>query len=163
MIMSRHKVLILTISHIWFDTRIYFKIIKSLIKKDTEILLITGNEKENEDIDKEENLTIIKHPNAGKHTLLKHFIIEGLNFKPTSIICIEPLTLLAGLVLKKKSNCRVIYDAHEYYLDAYKEKKSLLYYPYRFYETNLAKQTDAIITVNEGLVNIYKHDQLPMY
>jgi glycosyltransferase involved in cell wall biosynthesis len=161
---NKKKILLLTISHIWYDTRLYYKIIKSLLKKDVEILYITGNPKDNLEIIKNENLivdnTTLNSAFAGSYygkiKLVKSFIQKGLKYLPDIVICVEPLTLIAGFILKKKLNCRLVYDSHEYYIDAFKERYNKLSFLYQKCENYYARKTDAIITVNDILINYYK-------
>lgn len=64
------------------------------------------------------------------------------------------ITLLAGLVLKKThSGTKLVYDAHELWIDSqidYPPKiKKMLYY----YERFLIRRADAVITVNESIAD----------
>ena len=178
--MRKKKILVLTISHIWYDARVYFRMVKSLLKmsmppiipidkaypskNNIDIKLITANNNiSTPPNDIEKNFSFIITPCKNhRSNILKFFIIEALKYKPDIIICIEPLTLLAGYVLKKKLKCRLVYDNHEFYAEAFAEKFNNHFLSKTFqklywnYEKYFAKQTDAIITVNEYLLKRYQ-------
>lgn len=149
------KILILTISHIWFDSRLFYKVSKSLLKKSSQIHLITANSKDNEKKDIiPDNFTYEIIPEKiSKIKIIPYFIRKALQYKPDIIICIEPLSLIAGYIVKKKLNCRFVYDAHEYFAAAFNEKHRGFGGLYWAFEKYFASKTDSIITVNNLLVN----------
>ena len=152
------KILILTVSHIWYDSRLYFRIAQSLLKREADIHLLTGiSDGSSEQNDRIRNFTYeclgLKN---NKLSLINTFIKKGLKYKPDIILCIEPITLIAGLALKKSLKCRVVYDAHEYYAEAFAEKHKGLYKQYLFLEKKLATKMDAVIAVNDILLERFK-------
>ena len=152
------KILIISVSHFWYDSRVFFRVVKSILKKNNEnseikVKLITQNQKDNNTIHTENFEKEIIDSKINKLLLLILFVAKGIIYKPDIVICIEPLTLISGILLKKKLNCRLIYDSHEFFAMAFAEKYKQTKSLYWFFEKALAKQTDAIITVNEELVN----------
>jgi len=145
---SLPKILVLTISHPWCDSRVYFKVIGSLCKKKVQILLYTGNKQNSNYIKCYPNFAYTIIRSSHKLSLLLQMIIKGFRYRPDIIICIEPLSLIAGLFLKKILSCRLIYDCHEYYAEAAREEKKIYSSFYWKVESFLASKTDAILTVN---------------
>ena len=152
------KILILSIAHPWFENRVYYKVIKSLLKvENVSVRIITGHHAKTDIIKHEENFDYeIVPKEISRYGMVNYFIKKGIEFNPNIVICIEPLTLIAGYSLKKKLNCRFIYDCHEYYGEANHEKRRFLTFFYNCYERYYAKKADSIITVNEILVNLFK-------
>ncbi|MDD4155070.1 MAG: glycosyltransferase [Candidatus Cloacimonetes bacterium] len=153
------KILILSVSHFWYDSRLFFRVIKSLLKKNNVsesvqvyIKLMTQNSKDNLQIEVENFEKVFISSKLNRFAVLKSFIKEGLSYQPDIVICIEPLTLIAGHILKKRTQCRFIYDSHEYFAMAFEEKYKYTYSLYWQVEKYFAKKTDAIITVNKELV-----------
>jgi len=151
------KILILTMAHSWYENRVYYKVIRSLLKCDVSVFLLTASKSEPVDIEFEPRYTyeVISHT-INKLTILKYMIDKGKSFSPDVVICIEPLTLWAGYMLKIKTRCRFVYDCHEFYPEAFAERHPRLSFLYRWFERFFAKRADAIITVNEVLVNYFK-------
>ena len=184
--MSKNKILILTINHIWYDTRVYYKIVRSLLKKDVQIKLLTGNQYNNLPPPLRHcevpHLKIPPKQSSGggnndfqyqivpkrfrKIGMLAYYLYQGFRYKPDIVICIEPLSLLSGYVLKKILKCRYVYDNHEFYTEAFFDKlrehafgkisAKLFSKLYWCFESYFAKKADAIITVNQILLEKYK-------
>jgi len=148
------KVLVITIDHPWFDIRVYYKIIGSLLKQGVTIHLITACQNTNDSVTPENGFTYEIIPRKrSKQKILKDLICKGRQYTPYATICIEPLTLLAGLAIKKTTGCLVVYDCHEFYSEAFAERHPHFAFLYKMFEAYYAKRVDAIITVNEILVN----------
>ena len=164
--MIKKKILVITINHVWYDSRLYYKIVKSLLKKNVEILLLTGSQISH-CLPEIESFTYQLIPkNKTKFSMLIYFIKQGVMFKPDIVICIEPLSLISGYILKQINKSRFIYDCHEYYAEAFGEKVSLKFCKkhlrslftklYWKFERFFASKTDSIITVNNQLVSCFK-------
>ena len=155
---EKRQILILTINHPWFENRVFYKVVRSLLKvSDVHVRIITGHQAKTDTIKCEDNFEYEIVPNdVSKFGMVRYFIKRGLELKPDIVICIEPLSLIAGFTLKKKINCRFIYDCHEYYSEANHEKRKFLTIFYNFFESYLTKRTDSIVTVNDILVKFYK-------
>jgi glycosyltransferase involved in cell wall biosynthesis len=122
-----------------------------------EINFLTFNKTKAEDVIYDKNFQYEILPN--KSNLLKKvlcFIKWGKKYKPDAIICVEPITMFAGLYLKKKLKCRVIYDCHEYFSELKAKKNRFIAPLYKITEEYLSKRMSSIITVNEILVAKYK-------
>ena len=177
-------VLILTINHPWYDSRVFFRVVKSLQKKDVHIHLITACPTNKADFPIEDNFSFEILKSKNKYSIILNFILLGLKMKPDIIICVEPLTLISGLVLKRLINfgrgkprpydtgrstlrpykpignrhydCRIVYDCHEYYSEAFDEKIKGFAPLYWAFESYFACRFDSIITVNDILVQQFK-------
>ena len=161
---SRKKtILILTINHPWYDSRVYFRVIKSLLKKDACVHKITACCINNTDFLPEDRFSFEIVEGKSKVELLWCFIQKGLKIKPNIVICIEPLTLISGLVLKRILKCRLVYDCHEYYSEAFEEKLKGFSALYWLFERFIASRADSIITVNEILVEKYRSINKQVY
>ena len=161
---SRKKtILILTINHPWYDSRVFFRVVKSLLKKDVSVHLITACGINSADHISEDNFSYEIVAGKGKYSLLWHFIRRGLVLKPDIVICIEPLSLISGLVLKMILRCRFVYDCHEYYSDAFAEKIKGFSAPYWLFESFFVRRADSIITVNDMLVKKYQSVNKQVY
>jgi len=141
---------ILTIAHHSKDIRIFYKFALSLSQK-YKITLIApkGSNEQIGDI----SLKILPYKKY-------RFMIESFHFlkilRPDYLLCIEPLSIIPGILIKKKTGCKLFYDCHEYYPDAFSEKfpdflKSLMKSLYVFIENRLINSCDGIITVNDDL------------
>jgi len=150
------KILIISIDHPWYDTRVYYKIARSLLKHNVTIHLITANPNTNPDLQSEMGFTYEVIPRNNKLRLLQNLVKKGKQFTPDITICIEPLTLVAGLAIRRTTACRLIYDCHEFYTEAFAEKHPHLAFLYSKYEAHSAKKANAIITVNELLVDHFR-------
>jgi hypothetical protein len=128
----------------------------SLLKKDCEVQIITSNLKNNQTIEKKPNFSVVQIHFYNKIEILIEIYKNALNFKPDIVLNIEPLTMLVGYFLKKKLNCRLIYDAHEFYAEAFAERHKHCFYPYLWFEKLLASRMDAVIAVNDELSKRFK-------
>jgi hypothetical protein len=126
------------------------------LKQNAIIHLITGSAKTTDDIEIVAGYTYEIVSYLSKYQLIKAFFSMACDFHPDIVICIEPITLIAGYWIKKKLKSRLVFDCHEFYTEAFYEKNKILYPLYKCYDTNISKKVDAIITVNELLVESYK-------
>lgn len=96
-------------------------------------------------------------PKARKCILLRSFYYKVKDYKPDVVICVEPMTLFAGIKLKRKLSCKLVYDCHEFFAMASAEKfrnpivNKLVYACYYTIENILLKFVDSSIAVNEYL------------
>jgi glycosyltransferase involved in cell wall biosynthesis len=162
---------IISNSHSTNDARLYHKLAKSLAKIATVFVLgargvgsLMENWSEDQDL-----------PDACTETVKPtRIIVSGLTpnlrliglyrqavrLKPDLVICVEPLTMLVGLRLKRKTNCKLCYDAHEYYTSAHAERYAFplnyiigsLYY---LFEHGLQKKMDLTMTVNDDIFRLF--------
>lgn len=98
------------------------------------------------------------------HALYKIYrMAKKLN--PDIVVCIEPLTMLIGMRLKKKQNTKLVFDIHEFFADAFAERFGLLFrYPmFLFYligERFLYRQADLVTSVNELILQQLSNQNL---
>jgi hypothetical protein len=121
-----------------------------------EIHIITGNNNDTVGFDCDTNVSREFYPLKNRLNNLLYMLKSGKRYNPDIVVCIEPQTMIVGLYLKKKLNCRIVYDCHEYYADAFAEKRKSLSSLYSKFEKFLSRRVDAIITVNEILVNYFR-------
>lgn len=84
----------------------------------------------------------------------KVFLI-AIKHKPSVVHCHDLSPLLIGVLLKKISGCRLIYDAHEletetHHMGGVRQKMA------RLYETVLIKRVDSLITVSPSILKWYQ-------
>lgn len=78
--------------------------------------------------------------------------------KPDILICVEPLTLFIGLIMKKLHGCRLVFDVHEFFADAFAERypwmlKFIAKASYLVLERFLCHRCDLVMGVNELIIN----------
>jgi glycosyltransferase involved in cell wall biosynthesis len=162
---------IISNSHSTNDVRLYHKLGKSLCKLAKVYVLGAGGvgsmmESYTSDLEttnsKQEHAKPIRIIVSGFTPILRLFSLynQAKKLRPDLVICIEPLTMLVGLHLKKKTGCKLCYDVHEYYTSAHGEKYSFpfnylfggLYY---LFEHSLQEKMDLTIAVNEDIFRIF--------
>jgi glycosyltransferase involved in cell wall biosynthesis len=145
------KILIVTHSHPWFDHRLYYKICKSLLKKDVIIKLLTSNTLDNPYLEESKISVDYISPSYNKIKKLIYWIKKGKEFKPDITITVEPLTLLVGYYLKLFNKSRFVYDCHEFYSVNKKKKNKFIGSLYQLFEFFFSKRADAIISVSDEM------------
>ncbi|MFO7660759.1 MAG: glycosyltransferase [Candidatus Cloacimonadaceae bacterium] len=162
---------IISNSHSTNDVRLYHKLAKSLCKIATVYVLGAkgvGSMMESyveEKISPEEETGVVKPTRIIVSGLTAHLRLFSLyrqakKLKPDLVICVEPLTMLVGLRLKRKIGCQLCYDVHEYYTSAHGERYSFpfnyliggLYY---VFEHTLQEKMDLTIAVNDDIYRIF--------
>ncbi|MBA5850901.1 glycosyltransferase family 4 protein [Clostridium sp. cel8] len=155
------KICMLTSGHDVFDNRIYYKEILSLKKKYSEIYLVAPGDR---DFVTEDGVIVKCFPKRKNW----HDRVEPMRnmFNIASKIgadiyhAHEPDSFQVATKLKKHFGCKIIYDSHEYYPEAFSEhfrfSKSIAKKAVYIYEKRLGKQADCIITVNSILVDKFK-------
>ncbi|HOA28929.1 MAG TPA: glycosyltransferase [Candidatus Cloacimonadota bacterium] len=147
------KICIISNAHPANDVRLYYKLAISLAKQH-QVWLITATGLPN---NTHNPYQIVVEPDAPRPAL-KHIQNEALKIKPDLVICVEPLTLLIARVLKRKLNCRVIFDVHEFYADAFAERfPFFLRFPaklaYLAILKHLQRIADGLFAVNQDVLN----------
>jgi glycosyltransferase involved in cell wall biosynthesis len=147
------KICILSNDHQTCDVRLYYKIGKSLAKIG-EVHLICASGVCNSLINPYQD---VAEADSKWGTLLQLYK-KAKKIHPGIVICVEPLTLLVGLALKKKIKCKVIFDIHEFYADYFAEKfpypfKWLMKTIYLSLERRLQRKVDGTIAVNEQILH----------
>ncbi|MDD3050480.1 MAG: glycosyltransferase [Candidatus Cloacimonetes bacterium] len=146
------KILILTKSHRSKDVRVYYKIALSLSKNYKLKILSPSGE---DDFNNPEIEIIPKN-----RFMLLNLFLNAYRYKPDHIICVEPLTLLPGILMKLLRKTNLFYDCHEFFaLDfagRMKNCRSIAFYLYNKFENMLVSFTDGVITVNKIMEEEYK-------
>ena len=147
------KIAIITNSHIPLDTRVYHKIALTLSERHDVRIFNTFPEPE----------TIMRNPSfeqikeTRKCIQLRVFYYRVKDYRPDVVICVEPLTLIVGIKLKRVLKCKLVYDCHEFFALAFSERfknpilSKLAYGLYYNLENFLLRFTDSSIAVNEYL------------
>ncbi|SHK23546.1 hypothetical protein SAMN02745248_02118 [Hathewaya proteolytica DSM 3090] len=155
------KICMLTSGHQIFDNRIYYKEILSLKKKYDEIYIIAPGEK---DFTTEDNIKVKVFPKRkswyNRFEPMKKIYDLAMEINADVYHAHEPDSFQVAVKLKKKLNCKIIYDSHEYHPEGFAEHFSvgrgliekLLY----SYEKSIGKKADYIISVNQILVDKFK-------
>jgi glycosyltransferase involved in cell wall biosynthesis len=87
---------------------------------------------------------------------------QGVKYRPDVIHCHEPDSLLIALLLKMTlKGVKVVYDCHEFHPEGFAEKlpggaRIMLQWLIKRIENFMASKVDAVITVNERLVERFK-------
>ncbi len=87
-------------------------------------------------------------------TLLQGYSRQGL--KADIIHCNDLETLLAGVYLKLKDKCRLVYDAHELWPASHMGAPFFQVRWFRYYEKRLIKYADEVLTVSPQIAQIMK-------
>lgn len=150
------KICMLSSGHPPLDDRVYYKEALSL-KRIGKVTIIAPWDKS---MITEDGVEILGIPQRGKilGRLMPLFFLFtiGLRLKADAYHCHEADSLFVGYLLKIFTGAKLIYDAHEYYPEAYSEKfpkvsQSIVFYLISRYEEFLCRRCDAVITVNEDL------------
>ena len=143
------KISFLTSAHPPKDDRIYHHMACSLFEKGHQVEIISST------IKMEENTPISINSFEGvsisKTKKIETFISKLTYFKPTIIICSEPITILAAKKYSKVNNTKIIYDITEWYpskknlQNHNKVSKGLYFFKYLFFYLYTTSLSDAFI------------------
>ncbi len=143
------KIAIITNSHNPHDSRLFYKIGLSL-SKSNQVSLLSPLSPSHQSLNPIINIVQIEA--KGKISILKNLFTEVRKMQPDLVICVEPLTLLVGVLLKFISPISLVYDCHEFFADAFCEKftigRGLMYKLYWSLECSLIKKCDWVLAVN---------------
>ena len=147
------KICILSNSHSTNDVRLYYKLGKSLTQLG-EVYIVSTNGLVNRSSNPYQSVVDATSPLKA----LPELYSRAKSKKPDLVICVEPITLLVGILLKKRLGCKLIWDVHEFFADAHAERYSFLFRPFvkHFYlilQRFLASRTHAVIAVNQDILN----------
>jgi len=146
------KICILSNAHPTNEVRLYYKLGRSLAKIG-EVHIICASGVCNSLVNPYQDVTEAD----SKWGILFQLYKKAKKIHPDVVICVEPLTLLVGLALKKKIKCKVVFDIHEFYPDAFSEKfplpfKWIMKSIYLGLERSLQCKVDGTIAVNEQIL-----------
>lgn len=111
------KICIVSNAHHTTDVRLYYKMALSL-KKAGEVYLLCGSGVRNPHVNPRQ---IVVDTESDWYALVLLYQ-QARKIKPDIVICVEPLTVFVGMALRRKLGCRVIFDVHEFYPDAFAER-----------------------------------------
>jgi len=162
------KICILTSAHPAFDTRIFYKEIKTLVNSGNNVTLIAQHDK-NEIVD---GVKIIALPKP-ENRIERFFKLDYLTYKKAlqqkaDVYHFHDPELLPWILrLKRKTGVKIIYDVHEdvakQILSKYwipKIFRRLIAYTFDKYEKCIAKKIDYIITATPNIKNNFKHNNV---
>ncbi|HII03046.1 TPA: glycosyltransferase family 4 protein [Methanosarcinaceae archaeon] len=158
------KICIMSAVHSPFDTRMYYKIGKSLSNKHEITIIAPHNKKIDEEI---EGIHIITIPETKKKTTYPFTIINlffaALKADCDAYQCELPSTLLVGVIIKILKRKKVVYDMRDYYPTLIAENaifpdrlKPLIRVASMWCERFLCMFADFIITVDDVMKFKYK-------
>lgn len=170
MMATPKTICIISNSHSTNDVRLYHKLAKSLAKTATVFVLgargvgsLTDSfsgETEPPETESGVKPTRIIVSGLTPNLRLPGLYRQGVKLKPDLVICVEPLTMIIGLLIRRKTGCLLCYDAHEYYTAAHSEKYPVpfnyliggLYY---LFEHTMQEKMDLTIAVNDDIFRIF--------
>lgn len=147
------KICIISNSHPTNDVRLYYKLGFSL-RQLGEVYIISSNGMVNSSVNPYQKVVDATSPIKA----LPQLYHEAKALKPDLIICVEPLTMLVGILLKKQLKCRLIFDVHEFFADAHAERSSWILRPlvkelYLSGLKALTRRAHAVTAVNQEILN----------
>jgi glycosyltransferase involved in cell wall biosynthesis len=147
------KICILSNSHHTTDVRLYYKIARSLAKLG-EVHLICTTGVRNAVVNPYQDVV---ETESRRYALLLLYR-KAVKIRPDIVVCVEPLTVLTGLALRRKLGCRVVFDVHEFFADAFAERfrppfNWLMKALYLVFLRWLQSRVDATIGVSEEILD----------
>lgn len=147
------RICIISNSHPTNDVRLLYKLGQSLTQRG-EVYIISTNGMVNNSTNPFQVVVDATSPLKALPLLYK----EAKAKKPDLVICVEPLTLLVGLALRRRLCCKLVFDCHEFFADAHAERFS---FPLRFFVKamylailrSLARRADSVWAVNQEILN----------
>jgi Glycosyltransferase len=158
------KICILTTVHDPFDSRIFHKEAKSLVKVHEVVLIAPDKERTDKEVEGIRIVTIKKPKSKLLHPITMWRVFKA-GFKQDCDVyhCHEPSSLFIGVILKVLKRKRLIYDAHEYYPSLIAENslfpdfiRPLVRLLASVEERVLIRFADVIVTVDQILCEKYK-------
>lgn len=147
------KICIVSNSHHTTDVRLYYKMARSLAKLG-EVYLICTSGVRNLAVNPYQDVVESESPWYALPLLYK----KAKKLKPDLVFCVEPLTVLVGLRLRRKIKTRVVFDVHEFFPDAFAERFPaplawIMKFLYLGFERWLQRRVDATTAVSEQILD----------
>ncbi len=147
------KICILSNAHPSDDVRLYYKMARSLARIALVHLICRSGVR-----NRAANPYQIVVSSDTKWGSLFRIYRKARKIRPDIAICVEPLTILAGMALKRKYGTKLVFDVHEFYPDAFAERfpapfKWLMKNLYLGIERWLQARVDATIGVSDGILD----------
>ena len=141
------KICIISNSHPSNDIRLFYKLAHSLAKLG-EVHLITTTGVSNSTLNPYQE-TVNSESSWGSLPLLYS---AARKYKPDLVICVEPATLLVGLLLRLICKSKLIFDVHEFFPDAFAERYPLLLkLPAKYFYLSLEKCLERRVQLTIGV------------
>lgn len=156
------KVCMLSTYHSPYDGRVFYREAKSLKKAGYDVTVIGHIKSEvRKKTDGVEIIGISKFPDVKSFiSLIKTLLIEALKVDADVYHFHEPDSIIIAIYLKLFKRKKIIYDVHEYYKDSLVEMaiQRRIFYSFILYfiEPLFIRYVDAVITVDDGIKEIYK-------
>ncbi len=150
------KIAIITNSHRIDDTRLYWKIGLTLAShNEVTIIGFKGNAVEDSPVN------FVRRQELDTLDNLIELYKFANSYKPDVLICVEPLTLIVGILLKRKTKLKLFYDCHEFFAEAFAERYKgivslIAEKAYKTVEDFLVKRATGILVVNSLLKERFK-------
>ncbi len=147
------RICIISNSHPTNDVRLLYKLGQSLTQRG-EVYIISTNGMVNNTVNPYQVVVDATSPLKALPLLYR----AAARHKPDLVICVEPLTLLVGLALRRKFRCKLVFDCHEFFADAHAERFSFPLRPfvkafYLKFLRSLACRADSVWAVNQEILN----------
>lgn len=166
--MNNSHIVFITSGHSPFSSRLFSKELKSLQKRYSNLTIIAPYHEVETVVDGIRVIGIKKYRSRyNRWSPLSSLYKHTVALRPHTVHCHEPDSLLVAYLLKKRfPEIRVIYDCHEFHPQSFTENFPA---PFRYLlriliekiENFLASRVDAVITVNDRLVERFeKHNKL---
>ncbi len=147
------KICIVSNSHHTTDVRLYYKMARSLAKLG-EVHLLCASGVRNAAVNPYQDVVETESSWYALPLLYK----KAKKLKPDIVVCVEPLTVYVGLALRRKLKCKVVFDVHEFFPDAFSERfrpplSWLTRFLYLGFERRLQRKVDATTAVSEEILD----------
>lgn len=156
------NIAIITSGHSLYASRLFTKEAKSIQKKYDNISMIGPAGHGDKIVDGIHFINVPKYKSRyNRWKCLKTLYNKTISLNPDIVHCHELDSLIVGIFIKRKIKCKLIFDCHEVYPEVYAAKfnsffgKIVLKFV-AFFEAFLARYSDAVITVNESLVEKFQ-------
>lgn len=157
------KVLFLTSGHSPYSVRLFDKELHSLKKIFSDLTILAPYEERDHVTDGIRIVCVEKYMSRyNRWRTLISLYKKGLEIVPDIIHCHEPDSLFVSHLLRKKlKTAKVIYDCHEFHPESFSERQVIVLKPIirsivRRFENYLVSKSNAVITVNQKLVDRFK-------
>lgn len=147
------KICIVSNSHSTTDVRLYYKIARSLAKLG-EVHLVCPSGVRNAAVNPFQDVVETESSWYALPLLYR----KAKKLKPDIVVCVEPLTVLVGLALRRKLRCKVVFDVHEFFPDAFAERfrpplSWIMKQLYLGFERWLQRRVDATTAVSDEILD----------
>lgn len=90
-------------------------------------------------------------------SLTQHFIREGVKTNPDILHAHDLNTLLPAVIVKKRTNAKLIYDSHELFVNRNSKESVFQKMIWNWLEAQLISNADDVITVSDSIASTLSH------